>query len=501
MKKTEIIETTTGKVQGILEEDLAVFKGIPYAEPPVGDLRFLEPVAKKPWEGVLDASDYGACAYQGYTELEEWLGKPEPESEDCLFLNIWTPKIDENNPEEKKRPVLFWIHGGAFIIGCGKDPMYKGSSLASRGDVVVVTINYRLGSFGFLNIPNQIINVGSLDQITALKWVHDNIERFGGDPDNITIFGESAGAYSVLSLCAMPAAKGLFNRVIAQSAPTIDPRVDKKSTRKIFRKLGIKKPDLKDLKDIPAEKIIEAQNAVFESDPTNILALRPYIDGEIWTKRPRDAFGDEDCKDLSLMIGTNKEEFKLFSNMEVLKKLLEGDPLKMLVGFLGMAGIPADKINSMIDTYKKAREGKESTEPIELFNAIVTDYAFRYATTRLLEEFGKHSKDCYNYLFEWKSPAFDGDFGACHALEIPFVFGTLNEPTLREFVQGAPKDLSEKMMDAWIAFARTGNPNHENLPEWKPYTEEKRATMVFAEECALDHALMDAERKAWEGIL
>lgn len=495
MSKTDIIETKSGKVQGTTDGELSIFKGIPYAEAPIGELRFQNPVTKKHWDGILDASSYGAAAYQGYTELEEWFGKPKPEDEDCLFLNIWTPGTDD-----KKRPVMFWIHGGAFIIGSGSDPMYDGSFLAKRGDVVIVTINYRLGCFGFLNVPKQVINVGSMDQIKALKWVNENIEKFGGDPDNITIFGESAGAYSVLSLCSMPAAKGLFKRVIAESAPTIDPKVDKKSTKKILRKLGIKKPDIKELMDIPPEKIISAQNAIFASDPTNILALRPYIDSETWPKHPFKAFEDGDCSDIDLMIGTNCDEFKLFSNMDVLRKLIENDALKLMTGFLGMAGIPPNKISEMIEIYKTAREGKLPNEPMDIFNAMVTDFAFRISTIQALEAHGVHNKNCYNYLFDWKSCGFGGNLDACHALEIPFVFGTINEPTLKDFVKGAPKELSEKMMDAWISFARTGNPNHDAIPEWNPYAE-NRATMVFSEECRLENALFEEERKAWEGLI
>ncbi|MHA1147923.1 MAG: carboxylesterase/lipase family protein [Promethearchaeota archaeon] len=496
MNKTQIIETKTGKIQGIAEDDLETFKGIPYAEPPIGDLRFLEPVAKRPWEGVLDAIKYGACAYQGYTQLEEWLGKPAPESEDCLLLNIWTPATDD-----KKRPVMFWIHGGACITGTGNEPMYDGSALAKRGDIVVVTINYRLGSFGFLHFPGELINVGSLDQIAALKWLNENIEKFGGDPSNVTIFGESAGGYSVLALCAMPAAKGLFKRVIGQSAPTIDPAINDKTTKKIMRKLGFRKGTVQDLKDIPPEKIIDVQNKIFESDPTNIMALRPMIDGKTFSKHPLKAFEDGDCSEIDLMLGTNMDEFKLFTAMDALKEIIKSDALKLLIGFLGMAGIPADKTKEIIDIYAKAREGKYSTEPMEIFNALINDYAFRIQTIRLLVAQHAHNTNTYNYLFDWKSPGLDGALGACHALELPFVFGTLDVPTMKEFVKGAPKDLSEKMMDAWISFAKTGNPNHANLPEWPAYDASNRATMILGTEPKVANNLFEEERKAWEGVL
>lgn len=234
MEKSNIIETKTGKIQGYKEEGLEIFKGIPFAEPPIGKLRFSPPVKKQSWDGVLKATEYGPCSFQGHSELEQYLGKLEPESEDCLTLNIWTPATDSG-----KRPVMFWIHGGAFMIGGGTDPMYDGSALALRGDIIVVTINYRLGSFGFLYSKSIPPNLGSQDQLMALKWVHENIMSFGGDPSNITIFGESAGGYSVLTLCTMPKAKDLFHRVIAQSAPFIDTKVSDETSNKILSKLHI----------------------------------------------------------------------------------------------------------------------------------------------------------------------------------------------------------------------------------------------------------------------
>lgn len=495
MEKTKIIETKSGNVQGYIENKIHVFKGIPYAEPPINDLRFQAPVDKTSWEGVREAIEYGPAEFQGYTELEDWMGKPPVESEDCLYLNIWTPGTDN-----KKRPVMVWIHGGAFIIGTGNDPAYDGSALAGRGDLVIVTINYRLGVFGFLYIPDKMVNIGSLDQIKALEWVRDNIERFGGDPNNVTIFGESAGGYSVVSLCSMPGAKGLFHRVIAESAPTIDPAVSDKSSKKILRKLNIKAGDLDALRKVPPEKIIEVQNEVFAGDPTNIMALRPLI-SETFPIHPQKAFQKGDCANLDFMIGTNLDEFKLFSAMAVLKKLIEAGAEKLLIGFLGMAGIPPDRIHTLLDTYKEARKGKYSTEPMEIFNAIVNDYAFRISTTRLLEAQNIHQPNTYNYIFTWPSPAFNGTLGTCHALEIPFVFGNLNSPTFKQFVEGAPKALSEKMMDSWIAFARTGNPNHAAIPKWPAYNSNTRATMFFGTECKVVNAAFEKERKAWDGLL
>ena len=496
MNKSDIIDTTSGKMHGSKENGLVIFKGIPYAEPPIDELRFSPPVAKKPWDDVLEATRYGSCAYQGYTQLEDFTGKLKPESEDCLNLNIWTPNVDN-----KGRPVMFWLHGGAFIFGGGVDPMYDGSTLARRGDVVVVTINYRLGALGYLYIPGVTANVGQLDQILALKWIQDNIELFGGDPNNITIFGESAGGYSVVALAAMPAAKGLFQRIIAQSAPAIDPKVTKKPTKTLMRTLGIDKGDINTLRKLSPKKIIEAQNKLSAHDPTNLLAFRPLIDGETLPIHPLKAFKNGDCKDIEFMIGTNLDEAKLFTALSPeISKMNKTDGEKLLIGFLGRLGLDFTKSKAMIDTYKQAREGKYSTEPKEVMNALLTDYIFRISTIRLLEAQSKHQPNTYNYLFTWPSPAFNGDLGACHALELPFVFNTLKNSAFQEFVGKSPdlNAISHKVMDAWIAFARSGNPNHEGIPQWPSYNVEKRSTMLINKEFKVVEKFLDKERATWD---
>ncbi|MHA2281227.1 MAG: carboxylesterase/lipase family protein [Promethearchaeota archaeon] len=496
MEKSKIIETKTGKIQGYKENGLEIFKGIPFAEPPIGNLRFSPPVKKQSWDGILKAKEYGPCSFQGHSELEQYLGKLEPESEDCLTLNIWTPGIDN-----KQRAVMFWIHGGAFMIGGGTDPMYDGSALALRGDVVVVTINYRLGSFGFLYSKNIPPNVGFRDQLMALKWVNENIKSFGGDPANITIFGESAGGYSVLALCTLSEARDLFRRVIAQSAPYIDTKVSDKTSKAIIRKLRIKQGDIESLRGVPPENIIEAQNQVVATIPTDVMALRPLIVGDTFPKHPLKAFKNGECKDIDFMIGTNLDEFKLYTAMEPFKSMVGSDAENLIVGLLGSLGIETTKGKEIIKTYKEAREGKHSTESLDVLTAIINDYAFRIRTIRLLEAQRPHQPNTFNYLFTWPSPGLDGILGACHSLEIPFVFGTLNSPTLKEFVKGSPEGLSEKMMDAWISFAKTGNPNHGNIPKWPAYEAEKRTTMTFGEVCKVEEALFDKERMAWDGLL
>jgi para-nitrobenzyl esterase len=488
-----IVELKNGKIEGYKEKGLNIFKSIPYAEPPIGDLRFCPPVAKKPWNGVLNAKNFGPCAFQGYTPLEDLMGKLEPESEDCLTLNIWTPGIDNT-----KRPVMFWIHGGAFIFGGSRSPIYDGSTLAQRGNVVIVTINYRLGALGYLYIPGITANVGQLDQILALKWVHDNIVLFGGDPNNITIFGESAGAYSVITLAAMPAAKGLFHRIIAQSTPTFDPKVDKRPTKTLMRSLGLKSGDIDALRKVPPKKIIEAQNEITKE---GLLAFRPLIDGDTIPIHPLREFRLGNCKNIDFMIGTNLNEAKLFTSLDPTISKINDE--KYIIGFLAMMGINIDKAKSILNTYKNAREGKYSNEPKELLDAIATDMMFRIATIRLLEAQSVHQSNTYNYLFTCQTPLLDGKLGACHALELPFIFHTLEDPTMKEFLgrRSNLEPLSEKMMDAWISFTHTGNPNHNRIPHWPFYDKEKRATLIFDDECKIENALFEKERTAWDGIM
>ena len=499
MKKTAIINTTAGKVQGYTENGIDIFKGIPFAEPPIGDLRFCPPVGKEPWDGVFDATEYGSCAFQGFTGLEEWFGRLEHESEDCLNLNIWTPATDG-----EKLPVMVWIHGGAFIMGSGCHEFYDGSVLAKRGNVVIVTINYRLGALGYLYIPGVTANVGQLDQISALRWVQENIGSFGGDPHNVTIFGESAGGYAVVTLPAMPAAKGLFHRVIAQSAPYFDPETSEKNTRTLMRKLKIKKGDIDGLRKLPAKTIIEEQDKMMESDITNILAFRPLIEGETIPKHPLEAFRNGECKDIEFMIGSNLDEAKLFTALAPdLNARIETGGEKMLIILMGMLNIDNNKSRAILDAYKKARKGKLSIETLELLNVLMTEGMFRIPTIRLLEAQSKHQPNTYNYMFTYASPYLNGTLGSPHAVEIPFVFNTLNIPLLDGFVGNGPSEqvLSEKVMDAWIAFAHSGDPNHDNIPKWPSYKVEQRATMFLGEECKVVIAAFDKEREAWDGLL
>ena len=490
IEKTGIIETKSGKIQGYMKDSLEIFKNIPFAEPPIGDLRFMPPVEKKSWDDLLDATEYGFCAIQGYTPLEDWFGKLKPESEDCLNLNIWTPATDD-----KKRPVMVWIHGGAYIMGGGIDPMYDGSYLAKRGDIVVVTINYRLGIFGFLYGPGAIPNAGMLDQVMALKWVHDNIEAFGGDPNNITIFGESAGGYSVLTLAALPATKGLIKRVISQSPPVFKDETTEKVSKSIMRSLDVKKGDLDGLRKIPADQLIKVQNKVL-GKLTLGMSFKPMIDGDIFPNPPLKAIKNGEWKNIDLMIGTNLEEFKLFAAAPEFQGMDDEKLESMASGILVMGGVDKEKAKEIVEVYKKEGEGSSL---LDILMILLSDAMFRIHSCNNLEAQSKHQPNTYNYLFNMKSPLMGGKLGACHALELPFVFGTINLPRMDEFSGKGPdvERVSEEMMDAWISFARNGNPNAESIPDWPAYETEKRSTMVFGVETKVVEKFLDKQRETW----
>jgi len=504
MEKTEIIETESGKVQGYIDKGIKIFKGISFAEPPIGDLRFNAPVKKKKWEGVLDATEFGFFPMQGDEgplgdAFKQILGLEIQENEDCLSLNIWTSTTDD-----KKRPVMVWIYGGTFLVGGSAMPLFDGLALAKRGEVVVVTINYRVGAFGFLYIPGITANVGMLDQIAALEWIQENIRAFGGDPNNVTIFGESAGGCSGITLLGMPGAKGLFNRVIAQSAPILQKKTTVKSTNDLMNELGVQPRDIAALQKLKAEDIIEAQNKVLkeaiESDEGEYMGFRPSIDieGKTLPIHPLEALKEGNAKRIDLLIGCNEEEQKMIMldpnlknlNTERLESLIASDlkPLNL-----------AHESKVLIQKYENARKDLLPINPIDIYIAILSDLVFRIPDIHIAEAQSKHNSNVYFYIFTWPSPLFKGAF---HGVEIPFVFGTLDLQGARYiFGKGAEaKKLSEKTMDAWIAFARSGNPNHSNIPEWPVYDMEKRATMMIGKEFKVVNAPFEKERVIWDEL-
>ncbi|MFX0140346.1 MAG: carboxylesterase/lipase family protein [Candidatus Hodarchaeota archaeon] len=503
MERTKIIDTKAGKIQGIKDDGIEIFKGIPYAERVMGDLRFKPPVPAKRFPGVFLATEYGPeCPQEISPKL---LNPPNPQSEpDCLNLNIWTPSTDLD-----KRPVMVWIHGGGFRTGSGR--IYDGKHLAKRGNVVVITINYRLNALGFSFLPGIISNVGLLDQIIALKWVRENIENFGGDADNITIFGESAGGMSVTTLLAMPEAKGLFHRAIAQSGAchpaSYRASEGKELSVRVTSEVGIQNGDIEALRKISAYELVNAEAKVWSEIIVRkpwAFAIPPYIDGDYIPEHPLDLIRKGVAADVDLLVGTNLNESTSKkpddTNSKDVSERGMRNWIKKVVGSLCQN---EEKAESLINTYRETRKDEGSLSAQKIFDAFLTDLDFHISAIRTAEVQSIQNPNTYMYLFTWPSSFMGGIFGSFHTLEIPFVFGMLDDPfwSIISETSEEAKKLSEKIMDSWIAFARTGNPSHSGIPEWPKYNTEKRSTMILGKEIKVVEDPYGKERKAWDGIM
>jgi len=500
-----IADTTTGKIAGRDKDGLLLFAGVPFAAAPVEELRFKAPQPHGGWAGVRDATRFGAVSVQTGDSLAAIGPAPAPEwSEDCLFLNVQTPALDD-----ARRPVMVWIHGGAFVNGTGAIPWYDGANFVRHGDVVVVSINYRLGALGWLELGlldeeyATSGNNGLLDQIAALRWVGDNIAGFGGDPGNVTIFGESAGAMSVSTLLGTPSAAGLFAKAIAQSgaAHNVTPMDDAAAVAEAFvAELG--GGDIEALRTADPDRLLAAQQAVSEAMVAGRLPRRsssaaglpfgPVIDGTVLARHPVEAIRDGSASSVPLLTGTNRDEWNLFGLMD-----RHVDDVDTLVRRLGRF---VDRPEALVEAYRTARPGDDFDG---LFKAVMTDRVFRLPAIRMAEAQSAYQPEhTFLYLFEYASTAFDGRLGSCHALEIPFVFDNLHRAGT-ELLTGPepPQSVATAMHSAWIAFARTGSPAVDALPDWPAYDEGDRATMVVGVPCHLEHDPDAGERLAWSGLI
>ena len=500
-----IVDTRSGPVQGIARDGIQVFRGIPYAEAPTGAMRFRPPVARNPWTEPFVAEHAGAVAPQNPSPLEGMLGAARPPvGEDCLSLNIWTPAADD-----AARPVLFWIHGGAFVNGSGSTPWYDGTQFARNHDVVVVTINYRLGAFGFLHLGDiggseweQTGNLGILDQSFALRWVSENIRAFGGDPDNITIFGESAGGMSVGTQLGLPASKGLFRRAIAQSGAAGHVHDRESATRvaaRFLEVLGVAAADLERLRDLPVADILAAQETV-NLERADIagggLPFMPCVDGSALPVAPQDAVVAGHADGVDLLIGSNLDEMTLFTMMD--PRFAQLDDAALARRFGGLFG--EERAAEALDAYRKERGDATAGD---IWNAALADRVFRVPAVRLADAQRPHAPT-YVYLFTWPSSAFDGRLRSCHALEIPFVWDNLDQTGV-SFLTGPVddemRDLARTMNAAWASFARTGSPSADGLPEWPVWDSDTRPTMVLGTERAVDLDPAGHELAVWSELI
>jgi para-nitrobenzyl esterase len=488
-----LASTRAGGIRGVQEGDVLIFRGIPFARPPVGRLRFRPPEPPEPWSGVRDCLGFGPQCPQLPDGADT--GNEEFISEDSLTLNVWTPATDG-----ARRPVMVWLHGGSLIVWGARDPDANGMSLAAREDVVVVTVQYRLGVFGFLHLAEiagpgyeQSGNLGFLDEVAALEWVRDNMEAFGGDPDNVTIFGNSSGADSVSTLMCMPQARGLFHRGIIQSGcPTLAAQPDRASdvARKVMELAGAS--TVEDLRAMSMEALLEVQNRLFESYPAD-FAFVPVVDGVTLSHTPLETFAAGNHARIPVMIGSALDEMRLFSAMWGYR-LQDVDPEAIrelwrdLLDDAAWAGIER--------AYLAGRTGEEREDA--LFR-LLGDVVLRAPLLRLAEH-AAELQPTFVYLFSYRATA-DG-FKAAHMTEIPFIFGTLETPYAIRRLGEDPRRFAfgDVVQHTWGEFARTGDPNNEKLPAWPAYALQGRPTMVFDIESRVEDDPLSEERKAWDQV-
>jgi para-nitrobenzyl esterase len=497
-----VAQTNHGAVEGEQRPGHVAFRGIPFAAPPIGRRRFAAPEPPEPWPSVRPAREFGPSAIQGEA-FAPGAGAEGPTSEDCLYLNVFTPGVDA-----RRRPVLVFIHGGGFIVGSSCSPLYDGGRLAERGDQVVVSFNYRLGALGYLGLGEAgsrwgvTPNAGILDQLAALRWVHDNVDRFGGDPTNVTLFGESAGASSVILLMAMPAAAGLFARAIAQSPATslnlAEPGVAVQYGEQLLAALGIPLADCSRLRDLPAEAIRTAQVAV-RGRPGDWLGFFPVLDPLTLPESPQTAFAAGRGARVPLITGSNRDEWNLFDlpSHDDEERNIDLPATLLAKGFPHHA---LDRLPRLLEIYRGSRVEKALPHhDAAILRAVLGDLRFRLPSVRTAELHSARGLPTFSYFFSYSSPGLRGALGACHALELPFVFGTLDAPMQDRFAgTGARVEaLSREMMQAWSGFAGSGSPGDD----WPLFDTDRRATRVFDAPSRVEHAPFDEERAAWDGIV
>ncbi len=483
--------TASGRVEGERQSSVIAFRGIPYAASPIGAKRFRPPEPPPAWTGVRPALDFGpACPQIIDADLTE--NNNAVMAEDCLTLNVWTPKVDH-----RKRPVLFWIHGGAYVVGSSRNTWYDGSRLAARGDVVVVSINYRLGAWGFLSLGSfgpeyaGSANNALLDMVAALQWVRQNIEAFGGDPARVTIFGESAGASAAGALLSMPASEGLFAGAILQSgvpsARSKDGLQRQNRLAEEFMKLaGARTPA--DLIPKSMQHLLQVQQQIFSSH-SELGTFVPSVDGSVIPDQPFAVVSGGRGHRVPILIGTTLEEMRYFSTVEDLG--LERKPRALLMEQLqANAG---DRAQEILDTYQRLYPAWG-----DAVVQIASDAIMRLPSIRLAQAASAH-QPVYMYLFTYRSNSTYRNFGSAHAMELPFVFGTEDLPEAMAFTGRDPRRhaLADAMMDTWIAFARTGNPTRASGPRWPAYDPAARSTMELGTTIRLAQDPLAEQRKAW----
>jgi para-nitrobenzyl esterase len=490
-----VVETKYGKLRGVSGDGVCSFKGVHYGASTDDSMRFLPPAVPVSWTGVRDAINFGPPSPQATgalsngSDIRKAMGDligPGTMGEDCLVLNVWTPSLSHGG----KRPVMVWLHGGGYTSGSDGSPVYDGTNLARKHDVVCVGINHRLNVFGYLYLGGiggekyaDSGNAGMLDIVLALEWVRDNIAHFGGDPGNVTIFGESGGGGKVSTLMAMPPAKGLFHKAIVESGSTlrVSSRGDADAAgRQFLAHLNVAPDHIDDLQKMPMDQLIAAMRSM--AGP-NAIRLGPVVDGRSLPRNPFDPDAPAQSANVPMLIGTNGTESTLLlgSADSTLFSLNEPDMRTRLKTYLRLAD--DSKLDGLIDIYKKDRP---DAKPSDIYFAVTTDRMMRInAITQAERKVAQGAAPAYMYLFAWETPVLGGKLKSPHAIELAFVFDNVDKATGMTGTGADLQPLADKVSSAWVAFARTGNPNHSGIPKWPAYDTGARATMIFNDECKL----------------
>lgn len=510
--RSPVVETASGCVVGMTSAGVHVFKGIPYGASTAGTHRFMPPRKPDPWTGVREAIVYAgrspqAAAGAQRPELATVWGAVDtlPVGEDCLTLHVWTPALDK-----AKRPVMVWLHGGAFSYGSANSPRYDSTNLAGRNDVVVVAVNHRLNIFGHLDLSGvgdarfaSSGNVGLLDLVAALEWVRDHAARFGGDPGNVTIFGQSGGGGKVCALLAMPGARGLFHKAIVQSGASVRFAERERTSRlaeAVLKHLGLRPDQLDVLQALPLARLQEAVEPAQKTLPRPHYPLLdrynfgPVIDGDVLPAHPFDPASSALSDEVPILIGGTKDESAIFLAPDdaVWNRTVSEDELRKRI-----AAVAGDDADTLLAYYKRR---DPTASPAERLITALTASNFGVRSVLLVERKAARAKaPVWMYSFDWQTPAFGGRLKSPHSVEVPFVFDTLGVIGEAHRTPGA-QALADRVSRTWAAFARHGTPANNGIPAWPAYSAERRATMLLDDTCRVVVDPDGEVRPLWEKV-